>query len=95
MVSLSTKQKFLVTLTPDGAIDGPPTWAVSPSGIVTLAPSADGLSCEVIGLATGTATVTPSATAGGNLISGLPIACTVTAVPATTLAETIGPVVSQ
>ena len=95
MMSLNTKQKFGVTVIPDGVIDGPPAWAVSPSGIVSLTPTADGLSCEVIALAPGTATVTPSALAGGNPISGLPIAVTVTAAPATTLAETIGPVVSQ
>lgn len=31
-------------------IDGAPVWASNPEGIVSVAPSADGLSCEFVGL---------------------------------------------
>lgn len=57
MVTISADKKRIFSVQPidskgrPAAIDGVPVWTVSPEGGVTLFPSSDGLSCEVVWLA--------------------------------------------
>lgn len=104
MVSLDTTQKFSIEVAPvqddgsPGLIDGPPTYEVDNAGVLTLLPSADGLSCECRGNTPGSCTITPTALANWQTITGPPIEVTVTNPPArfaTKLVETIGQVVPQ
>ena len=103
MVTLDTAKQFSVQVTPvdtngnPGLIDGPPTYAASPTGFVTLVPSADGLTCVVKGTAAGTCTVTPTALAKGVSITGgaIQVVVTIPLQEATKLNEAIGPVVPQ
>lgn len=104
MVTLDTTQKFTIELTAvtdsgaPGTLDSTPTFPVDVPGVVTILPSADGLSCEVRGNAAGTCTITPTAQAGGKTITGPAIDITCTAPPpqpATKLVETISQVVPQ
>jgi hypothetical protein len=100
MVNMDFTQKILITVAPvddpgnPANIDGPPTYPVDTAGIVTVLPSADGLSCEVRGITniTGTVTVTPTALANGKTITAPPIVINVSAPPkafATRLIETV------
>jgi hypothetical protein len=104
MVSLDTTQKFTIEVLPvqddgtPGQIDGPPTYPASQAGILTIVPSADGLSAECRGIGVGSCTITPTASAGGKVITGPPIDVVVGAPPqksATRLVETVGQVVPQ
>ena len=68
-----------------------PVWAVADAGIVSLTPSADGLSCEVTAVAVGTTTVTVSATlADGSVISAPAVPVAVTASGPVALVVTVG-----
>lgn len=99
--SMYVGQSFVVTLTPEtasggpGAIDAPPKYNVDAAGIVTITPSADGLTATVLASAVGNVVITPNDTANALPIAGNPIAVTVTPAPvqwATQLVESIGPV---
>jgi hypothetical protein len=98
---MNVAQFVLVTVIPEqadgspGKIDAPPTYPVDTPGILTLAPAADGLSCQCTGLAPGTCTVTPTVLANGNTITGTPVQFTVSPAPegfATQLVVSVGPV---
>lgn len=107
MVPMDFTQKFTVTLAPvvlatgkPGSVDAPPTWPMSPAGILTPVISADGLSAEFRGIdgQVGTVTITPTGVGGGATFKGNDIVVNVSAPPvqpATGFVETIGPVVSQ
>ena len=55
-VTLDTTQKTTIRTAPDGALAGPLTWAIV-SGDVTITPSADGTTCDVISGSTAGAAV--------------------------------------
>ena len=104
MVTLDTASKFTILVKPvdaagnPGTIDGPPSYPVDTQGVLTILPSADGLSCECRGATVGTCTITPTATAAGAKIVGPDIQVTCVAPPqkpATQLVETVSPVVPQ
>lgn len=109
MVSLDVTQKFTITVFPaqadgsPGVEDGPPQYVVkddpgAAGPVLTMIPSADGLSCECRGANAGTTTITPTSTANGAPIVGVDIQVTVTPAPvkfASQLIETIGDVVPQ
>lgn len=68
-LTLSTVQKCPVSITPvdkkgnKAPVDGIPEWNVSAPGIVSLFPAADGMSCDIVALALGTAQVNVKADA--------------------------------
>jgi hypothetical protein len=78
-----------------GVFDQPPIWAADDGGaIVALAPSADGMSCEVAGVVPGNAILSVAGVAGGVSYQGsVPVA--VTAGDATQIKVTLGAPVPQ
>ena len=69
MVTMDYTEEVVITIQATdqfgdpGLIQGPPTWAVDPTDVVTLQVSADGLTCTVLGVngQTGAVSVTPTA----------------------------------
>lgn len=110
MYNLTTQQKMSISVvavqgdgTTPGAYDSPPQWTANPNtGIVSLHPSADGLSCEVWGVSPGLCQISVSTTSTINgvnqPIQGLPFYVTVATPPippATQLTESFGPIISR
>jgi len=68
-LTLSVVQKCRVTAQPvdkkgnPAPVDGPSQWSAFPEGIVSLSPSADGLSCDVTGMDVGNTQITITADA--------------------------------
>lgn len=75
-LQITTEQKVLLHGQPvtvggnPAPADGPLVWSVPDGSVVTLRPSDDGTSCDVISVAVGTVTVTAATTAYGSPISG-------------------------
>lgn len=72
-VNMQVGQKFTITLTPvppNGVVDGPPAYADSTSGIVAVAPAADGMSAVVTAMTAGTDVISVSGKSLGNPIAG-------------------------
>ena len=103
MVTLTTLTgsfTIFVKTIPDGSvIDGPPAYSVDTPGVVAIQPAADGLSAKVTAVANGTATISVSAMANGQKISGNAVVQVTVAIPppppvfATALDVTVSPVV--
>lgn len=97
-VSMQVGQKFTIGLTPippNGVVDGPPNYVQQVGGLVSVAPSADGMSAEVVALAAGVETITVKGLSLGNPIAGddsVVVTITPAPVPATALHVTVGPV---
>ena len=72
-----------------GAFDSPPAWSVDDPTIATLTPSADGLSCLVVALKPGNATLSVAAVMGGVSFAGT-CPCTVVASAAASIKVTLG-----
>lgn len=86
----------------DRAVDGPIVCTTTPDGVVSLVPSPDGKTCDVIPVGAGTAIYNTSADAdlgpGDKQIAGNPVTIVVTAaaVPqATHIESEEGPVIPQ
>ncbi len=104
MLKMSAVQKSTVSIKPvdikgnPAAVDGVPVWGVSADGTVSLFPSDDGLSCDVVGVAPGTVQVNVSADAdlgtGVKTITGT-LDVEVIAAEAVGFAITTGPVEDQ
>lgn len=68
-ISMQVGQKFPLTASavpPAAKFDGTPSFAVEPSGIVTVSPN--GLTAQVTAVAPGTATLTIKATSQGKTV---------------------------
>lgn len=104
MLKLSTIQKSTIGIKPvdkkgnPAPVDGVPVWDVSAPGSVSLFPSADGMSCDVLGIAPGSVQVNVSADAdmgeGTKTITGT-LDVEVTAAEAAGFAIQTGPVEDQ
>lgn len=98
MVQLTDEQKVTLHAAPktakgnDAPVDGVPTWSTSDDTLVTLAPSADGFSCDAITvgpLGGCTITCTADADLGPDVAAVLgTIDITVVAAPAASVAVT-------
>lgn len=74
--------------------DSAPLWAIDDPTVATIAPSADGLSCDVVAQKPGQANLSVSASLGGNPFAGaLPVLVTVG--DAATIAIVLGAAVPQ
>lgn len=104
MLTMSASQKCTVSIKPvdkkgnPAPVDGIPVWDVSATGTVTLAPAADGMSCDVLGAAPGTVQVNVTADAdlgaGVTTITGT-LDVQITPDQAVGFAITTGPVEDQ
>ncbi len=77
-----------------GSFDQPPAWSIDDPSIASLAPSADGLSCEIAGIKPGNATVSVAGVVGGiSFVGSAP--ATVVAGDAAAIKVSLGDAVPQ
>lgn len=86
-MSLTTKEHVVAHAIFDGMPNGPVTWTIADPAIATLAPSADGLTCDVIAVAEGSTTLTVtdgvvSANGAVDVTTALAMSVTITFDPA-------------
>lgn len=77
-----------------GAFDQPPVWSIDDNTIATLAPAADGMSCDVLGAKPGNCNVSVAGVAAGTSYTGT-LAIPVTAGDAAQIKVVAGAPVAQ
>ncbi len=87
IMSMTNKEHELAHAIFDGVPNGPVVWTIDNPATASIAPSADGLSCDVVGLTAGSATLTVtdgvvSATGSVDVSAAMATSVTVTFDPA-------------
>lgn len=94
-ISMTVGQSFTVSVVAvpaGGELDGPPSYVQSAAGVLSLTPSADGLSCVVKALAPGSDTISVKDVSQGTPIAGddvVVVTVTAPVVPSTALHVTV------